>query len=178
MEQIRRTETDGDPPPEGYLSVEAFVAERHQEFPVLHEAPSPAPIEGSGRLVEIYRYWPAGTGADSSVNALALRLERSPGPALRAYLDLPVKPELLEHLRSLSRRDSVTVSGIGHGSGTGVINIYRGSFVQWPRALTACSPTSWSTRRARPGAFRSARARVDSVGGTMAVTPDLRRAPA
>ena len=124
MEQTRRTETDGAPPPEGYLSVEAFVAERHHEFPALHEAPSPAPIEGSGRLVEIYRYWPAGTGADSSVNALALRLERSPGPALRAYLDLPVKPELLEHLRSLSRRDNVTVSGIGHGSGTGVINIY------------------------------------------------------
>ena len=44
MEQTRRTETDGAPPPEGYLSVEAFVAERHHEFPALHEAPSPAPI--------------------------------------------------------------------------------------------------------------------------------------
>lgn len=124
MEQNRGTGAEGVPPPEGYLSVEAFVAERHHEFPVLHEAPAPAPIEGSGRLVEIYRYWPAGTGADSSVRALALRLERSPGPALRAYLDVPVEPELLEHLRSLSRRDTVTVSGIGHGSGTGVINIY------------------------------------------------------
>jgi len=124
MEQMRRTEAEGDAPPEGYLSVEDFVAERHREFPALHEAPPPAPIESSGRLVEVYRYWPAGTDADSSVRALALRLERSPGPALRAYLDLPVKPELLEHLRSLSRRDSVTVSGIGHGSGTGVINIY------------------------------------------------------
>ena len=119
-----RTEAEGVPPPEGYLSVEAFVAERHHEFPALHEAPAPVPIEGSGRLVEIYSYWPAGTGADSSVDALALRLERSPGPALRAYLDVPVKPELLDHLRSLSRRDTVTVSGIGHGSGTGVINIY------------------------------------------------------
>ena len=124
MEQMRRAEAEGDPPPEGYLNVEAFVAERYREFPALHEAPSPAPVEGSGRLVEIYRYWPAGTGADSSVNVLALRLERSPGPALRAYLDLPVEPELIEHLRSLSRRDSVTVSGIGHGSGTGTINIY------------------------------------------------------
>ena len=28
MEQMRRTEAEGDPPPEGYLSVEAFVAER------------------------------------------------------------------------------------------------------------------------------------------------------
>ncbi len=125
MEQSRRADVaEPAPPPDGYQTVEAFVAQRRHEFPALHETPLPAPVEGSGRLMEIYDYWPAGTGVNTTENVKALRLERSSGPNLRAYLDVPVKPELLEHLRSLSRGERVTVSGVGHGAGQGVINIY------------------------------------------------------
>ena len=49
---------------------------------------------------------------------------RESAPHLVAYLDVPLDPEMLEHLRSLSRGDAVTVSGIGHGPGQSVIHIY------------------------------------------------------
>ena len=108
---------DGDP------SVEEYLADRRQEFPALYETPPPAPVEGSGSLVDIYEYWSAGTSADTD-DVTALRIERSSRPHLVAYLDLPINEELLSYLRSLSRGDPVTVSGIGHGAGPYTIFIY------------------------------------------------------
>ena len=134
LEPIRRgDETEHSPVPAeasehalpyDYQSAEDFAAERRHEFPALHETPPPAPVEGTGRLTEVYDYWPAGTDAASSVDVVALRIDRSPGPHLRAYLDVPVDPELLEHLQSLSRGDRVTVAGIGHGDGQRTIYVY------------------------------------------------------
>ena len=134
LEPIRRVdETEHSPapsegpehtPPDDYQSAEEFAVERRHEFPALHETLPPAPVEATGRLTEVYDYWPAGTDATTSVDVVALRIERSPGPHLRAYLDVPVDPELLEHLQSLSRGDRVTVAGIGHGDGQRTIYVY------------------------------------------------------
>ena len=123
MERSRLADAELSPSPDGYQSVEDFVAQRGREFPALYETPPPTPVEGSGRLMQIYDYWPAGTDG-GSVNVKAIELERSSHPNLRAYLDIPLKPELLEYLRGLSRGERVTVSGIGHGDSKNVINIY------------------------------------------------------
>ena len=125
LEQIRpEQEAEQLPPPDGYLSVEDFLATRRHEFPALYPTPPPTPVEGTGQLEQIYDYWPAGTGAGVAVDVKALRLVRESAPHLVAYLDVPLDPEMLEHLRSLSRADVVTVSGIGHGPGQSVTYIY------------------------------------------------------
>ena len=135
LEPIRRAdETERSPAPtedperalpDAYQSADDFAAERRHEFPALHEAPTPAPVGGTGRLTEVYDYWPAGTDVASALlDVVALRIERSPGPELRAYLNVPVDPELLEHLQSLSRGQRVTVAGIGHGDGRRIIYVY------------------------------------------------------
>ena len=117
------SEAEPIPPADGYQSVEEYLAERRGEFPALYETPPPAAVEGTGRLEEIYNYWAVGTGADTA-EVTALRIDRSPGPDLVAYLDVPINQELLEYLRSLSRGDRVTVSGIGHGAGQYTIYMY------------------------------------------------------
>ena len=103
------------PRSDDHQSVKDFLATRHREFPALHPKFPPAPVEGTGRLADIYDYHsPVGTGV-RNVPVKVLRLERSSPPHLVAYLDVPINGELLEYLRSLSRRDLVTVSGMGHG---------------------------------------------------------------
>ena len=126
LKQIRPTkEAEPMPPPDRYQTVEEYLAERGREFPALHETPPPAPVEGGGQLEEIYDYWPAGTDACTiAVSVKALRIVRSASPNLVAYLDVPINPELLAYLRSLSRGDRVTVAGIGHGAGPSTIYIY------------------------------------------------------
>ncbi len=107
-----------------YHSVEDFVVARHREFPALHPKLPPAPVEGTGRLVDIYDYHrPPGIDVHD-VDVKALRIERSFPPHLVAYLDVPVNEELLEYLRSLARGDRVTVSGFGHGPERHVLYIY------------------------------------------------------
>ena len=124
LKQIRPTkEAEPMPPPDRYQTVEEYLAERGREFPALHETPPPAPVEGSGQLEEIYDYWPAGTGVHDA-DVMALRIVRSASAQLVAYLDVPINPELLAYLRSLSRGDRVTVAGIGHGAGPSTIYIY------------------------------------------------------
>ena len=112
------------PLPDRYQSVEEYLAERDREFPALYETPPPAPVEGTGRLDDIHDTWPAGTGAGLGVDVKAVRIERGAGPNLVAYLDVPINEELLAYLRSLSRGDPVTVSGIGHGAGPYTIYVY------------------------------------------------------
>ena len=125
LAQVRpEQEAEHLPPPDGYLSVEDFPGTRRHEFPALHPTLPPAPVEGTGQLEEIYDYWPAGTGTGIAVDVKALRLVRDSPPHLVAYLDVPLDPEMLEYLRSLSRGDPVTVSGIGHGPGQSVIYVY------------------------------------------------------
>ena len=125
LKQIRpTTEAEPMPLPDRYQTVEEYLAERGREFPALHETPPPAPVEGGGQLDDIYDYWPAGTGAGIAVSVKALRIERSGDPQLVAYLDVPINPELLAYLRSLSRGDRVTVAGIGHGAGPSTIYVY------------------------------------------------------
>ena len=125
LEQTRpEQEAEQLPPPDGYLSVEDFLATRRHEFPALYPTPPPTPVEGTGQLEQIYDYWPVGTGAGIAVDVKALRLVRESAPHLVAYLDVPLDPEMLEYLRTLSRGDPVTVSGIGHGRGQSVVYIY------------------------------------------------------
>ena len=109
---------------DGYPSVEAFLVARLHEFPALHPKLPPSPVEGTGRLADIYDYYfPAGTGVHN-VDVMALRIERWSPPHLIAYLDVPVNRELLEYLQSLSRGDRVTVSGMGHGPERHALYIY------------------------------------------------------
>ena len=106
-----------------YASVDDFIAARRHAFPALHPKFPPAPVEGTGRLEDIYDHQPVGTGV-RNVSVKALRIERRTPPHLVAYLDVPVNPELLEFLRSLSRGDRVTVSGIGHGPERYALYVY------------------------------------------------------
>ncbi len=107
-----------------YPTVEGFVTARHHEFPALHPKRPPAPVEGNGRLVDIYDYYrPPGVGGHN-VHVMALRIERRFPPNLVAYLDMPVNEELLEYLRSLARDDRVTVAGLGHGPERHVLCMY------------------------------------------------------
>ena len=125
LEQMRPAkEAEPLPPAAGYQSAEEYLAERGREFPALYETPPPAPVEGTGRLDEIYDSWFAGTGVGTGVDVTAVRIERPARPHLVAYLDVALNPELLAYLRSLSRGDRVTVSGIGHGAGPSTIYIY------------------------------------------------------
>ncbi len=122
LEQIRPVEeAELTPVSDGYQSAEEYLAERGRAFPALYETPPPAPVEGTGRLDDIYDSWPAGTGVGTGVDVTAVRIERRGGPHLVASLDVPLNPELLAYLRSLSRGDRVTVSGIGHGAGPSTI---------------------------------------------------------
>ena len=125
LEQIRPAkEAEPMPPADGYQSAEEYLAQRGREFPALHETPPPGPVEDTGRLAEIYDTWYSGTGAGLGVAVKAVRIERRAGPNLVACLDVPINEELLAYLRSLSRGDRVTVSGIGHGAGPYTIYVH------------------------------------------------------
>ena len=115
-------ETAGD----GYLTVDEFVQSRFREFPVLHEALPPVPVRATGELANLYSTWPAGVETvDPDRDVLAVRLRPADGgPAIRAYLDEPLEPAMLDYLQTRSTGDQVTVSGIGHGTGNGLITIH------------------------------------------------------
>ena len=125
LERIRPTkEAEPMPPADGYQSAEEYLAERGREFPALYETPPPAPVAGTGRLDDIYDTRYAGPGAGIGVAVKAVRIEGRAGPNLVAYVDVPINEELLAYLRSLSRGDRVTVSGVGHGAGPSTIYIH------------------------------------------------------
>ena len=110
-------------PPPGYQSVSAFAAARAHSFPTLFEEPAPAPVAGTGYLVDIRD----DSSYEVDVNGVAVKtlvIARLSGAALRAHVDVPLDPALLAHLRSLSKGAVVTVSGMGHGDGRHNVHIY------------------------------------------------------
>lgn len=53
-----------------------------------------------------------------------LRIRRPFGVSIIAHLDVPLRPGLQEHLRTLRKGAIVTIAGIGHGDGEYNIYIY------------------------------------------------------
>lgn len=112
--------------PDGYQSVRAFRNARAHEFPALHEEAAPAAVAGTGRLRSIADggLYGAGAGPNGPREVKTIHITRLGGPRLVAHLDVPLAPDLLDHLRSLRRGAIVTVTGIGHGDGESNIYIY------------------------------------------------------
>ena len=110
-------------PPPGYQSVADFAAARDHAFPALFEEPAPGPVAGTGHLRSIHGGGATGTDV-SGVRVKTLHIGRVSGADLHAHLDLPIRPDLLAYLRTLSRGSIVAVSGIGHGNGKYNIYIY------------------------------------------------------
>ena len=116
-------------PPEGYQNIGAYRRARSHDFPALHEEPGPSPVGGGGHLFRIRDGVLHGTTATETPpgrrpDVRTLHIERLFGPNIIAHLDLPLRPGLQEHLRSLRKGAIVTIAGIGHGDGEHNIYIY------------------------------------------------------
>ena len=112
--------------PDGYQSIRAFRATRTHDFPALYEEPPPSPVAGTGHLVSVGDGPPYGTDAPPGRRVDVKTLYVTPvfGPRLVAHLDVPLNPDLQDHLRGLRKGALVTVAGIGHGNGENNIYIY------------------------------------------------------
>lgn len=116
-------------PPDGYQSVRAWRSTHLHDFPALHPEPRPSRVGGAGHLVEIrdgtlYGTTATDTPAGPAPDVKTLRIARLFGPDIVAHLDVPLDPDLQEHLRSLRKGAVVTVAGIGHGDGKYNVYIY------------------------------------------------------
>lgn len=115
--------------PEGYQDTRAFRATRTHDFPALHEEPPPAPVADAGHLLRVtdgkpYGTGTTGTGRSPAPDVKTLHIARVFGPDIIAHLDVPLRPDLEEHLRSLRKGAVVTIAGIGHGDGEHNVYIY------------------------------------------------------
>ncbi len=137
LEQMRPVEeAELTPVSDGYQSAEEYLAERGREFPALYETPPPAPVEGTGRLDDIYDSWPAGTGVGTGVDVTAVRIERPARPHLVAYLDVPLNPELLAYLlQPVAGRSGHRVRNRPRRRAIHHLHL-PGSPAQWARAMT------------------------------------------
>ena len=115
-------------PPDGYQSVRTYRKARTEGFPALYEKPGPSRVGGAGHLYAIRDDRLYGTTRTEALadppDVKTLHIERLFGPNLIAHLDVPLRPALLEHLRSLRNGAVVTVAGIGHGDGEHNVYIY------------------------------------------------------
>ena len=117
------------PIPDGYQDIRAFRAARTHDFPALHGKPPPGPVAGSGHLLRItderlYGTETTETGQNRRPEVKTLHIERVFGPDIIAHLDVPLRPDLQEHLQSLRKGAIVTIAGIGHGDGEHNVYIY------------------------------------------------------
>ena len=115
--------------PDGYQDTRAFRSAHRHDFPALHDEPPPAPVAGTGHLHRVTNGTPYGTRSTGTErgrrpDVKTLHIERLFGPAIIAHLDVPLRPGLQEHLRSLRKGAVVTIAGIGHGAGEHNIYIY------------------------------------------------------
>lgn len=115
--------------PDGYQSIRGYRPTRTRDFPALHDQPPPGPVAGSGHLasVEDTRLWsitPGSTPPGTAPKVKTLRIRRPFGVSIIAHLDVPLRPSLQEHLRTLRKGAVVTVAGIGHGDGRHNVYIY------------------------------------------------------
>ena len=116
------------PPPDGYQSIQAFRNARTRNFAALYDDRGPGLVAGAGHLRRITNGKLYGTTPSSeaghSPDVMTLHIERLFGPNIVAHLDVPVGPDVLEHLRSLRRGAVVSIAGIGHGDGESNVYIY------------------------------------------------------
>lgn len=116
------------PAPDGYQSIHAFQNARIRDFPALYEDHGPGPVAGAGHLRRITNGKLYGTTRSTEPghrpDVMTLHIERPFGPTIVAHLEVPVRPNVLEYLRSLRRGAVVSIAGIGHGDGRNNVYVY------------------------------------------------------